>query len=360
MKPTIWIFSIEPLETRYTSQWYTHLLSMFTQQLGNKYNIIQIDGGQQNSTPTPGAFLNFSDTNYWKSSQLCEFLEHHNQGETSVNDHFLFTDAWNPTIIQLKYMSDLLKFNWTFHGLWHAGSYDPADFLGRLIGDELWVRSAERSMFSAYTHNYFATHFHLEMFADVLLNYQDDNTLNQLVSSKKLVQTGWPMEYMADLLAPYKNMEKKNIIVFPHRLAPEKQVDIFRDLEKSLPQYKFVVCQDAALSKDEYHKILGSAKLVFSANLQETLGISPYEGILLNAIPMVPNRLSYREMYDDIFKYPSYWTENFTEYQKHKSKVIDGIVDHIENYEHRLPILQNQTNTLTQHFFTATNLYRNF
>ena len=58
------------------------------------------------------------------------------------------------------------------------------------------------------------------------------------------------------------------------------------------------------MTKDEYHNILGEAKIVFSANLQETLGISAYEGALVGAIPMVPDRLSYTEMYDDDFKYP--------------------------------------------------------
>ena len=122
MKPTIWIFSLEPLDTRYTKEWHSHVPTLLKNIVGHKYNVVQIDGIQKNSQLTPGAFLNFSDTNYWKSSQLCNFLDHHNQGKTSSEDHFLFTDAWNPTVIQLKYMRDLLGFNWTLHGLWHAGN----------------------------------------------------------------------------------------------------------------------------------------------------------------------------------------------------------------------------------------------
>jgi hypothetical protein len=72
-----------------------------------------------------------------------------------------------------------------------------------------------------------------------------------------------------------------------------------------------VVCQDQQLSKDEYHTLLGQSKIVFSANLQETLGISCYEGTLVDAIPMVPDRLSYSELYHEGFKYPSEWTESF-------------------------------------------------
>ena len=40
----------------------------------------------------------------------------------------------------------------------------------------------------------------------------------------------------------YKGMDKRNLIVFPHRIAPEKQVDIFRDLAESMPEYEWVVC----------------------------------------------------------------------------------------------------------------------
>ena len=42
--------------------------------------------------------------------------------------------------------------------------------------------------------------------------------------------------------------------------------------------------------------MLGEAKLLFSANLQETLGISWYEGALVDVMIMVSDRLSYTEM----------------------------------------------------------------
>ena len=83
---------------------------------------------------TSGAFLNFSGTNYWKSEQLKTISKMIADGEVSDGDYFLYTDAWNPTVIQLKYMAELLGINIKIGGMWHARSYDP-DFLGRLIGD---------------------------------------------------------------------------------------------------------------------------------------------------------------------------------------------------------------------------------
>jgi glycosyltransferase involved in cell wall biosynthesis len=357
MKPTIWIFSLEPIETRYTAQWHEHLPKLITDNLGDKFNVVQIDGIQKNSTVTPGAFLNFSDTNYWKSSQLCSFLEHHNNGETSAEDHFIFADAWNPTILQIKYMSDLLKFNWTTHGLWHAGSYDPQDFLGRLIGDAPWVRHSEQAYFHAFDHNYFATQFHSTMFLNNLLDGNEDR--KRYFPTQKIIHTGWPMEYMSDVLEPYKNLKKRNLVLFPHRIAPEKQVEIFRDLAKELPEYEFVVCQDKTLTKHEYHTLLGEAKVIFSANLQETLGISCYEGALVGAIPMVPDRLSYTEMYDSWCKYPSLFTENWAEYIKYKKVMIKALREHMTNYEHRIELVKKQADRLTEQFFSANNLVKN-
>ena len=151
-------------------------------------------------------------------------------------------------------------------------------------------------------------------------------------------------------------MPKRDLILFPHRIAPEKQLDIFLDLKEHLPQYEFVVCQERSLTKNEYHNMLGEAKLVFSANLQETLGISWYEGALVDAIPMVPNRLSYSEMSMEDFKYPSEWTESFMSYRTHKSAIIDRVVHYMENYESYLPRLNKQVDKLTKHFFSCDNL----
>ena len=89
-------------------------------------------------------------------------------GKIQDGDYFLYTDAWNPTVLQLKYMAELLGVKIKIGGMWHAGSYDPADFLGRLIGDAPWCRFAEQSMFEAYDHNFMQHNFILIFFLRVL------------------------------------------------------------------------------------------------------------------------------------------------------------------------------------------------
>jgi hypothetical protein len=272
----IFLVDLEAVETRYTGEWKTHLPALLRKQ-GHD---VQIISGPEDipTATTPGAFLNFGGTNIYKASQVEQMGRLFCDGRIHPGDHFIFTDAWHPGIVNLKYMSELLQIPVTIHALWHAGSYDPQDFLGRLIGDAPWVRHSEQAFFEAIDHNYFATDFHIEIFLNNLLNVETRTGRIRYMPSGKIVRTGWPMEYMADTLLMYKDMPKRDLILFPHRIAPEKQVEIFRDLKEQLPQYEFIVCQDQQLSKREYHNLLGEAKLVFSANLQETLGISAFEG----------------------------------------------------------------------------------
>ncbi len=345
----IYLVDLEYVETRYTAQWKTE----FPQQLANEtgQDITVIEGPEDIAAcTTPGAFLNFAGTNIYKSEQVKLLAEYFNNNQITNGDHFVFADAWHPGILNLKYMLDLFQIDATIHGLWHAGSYDPQDFLGRLIGDEPWVRHTELALFHSIDKNYFASQFHIELFV---------NTFGKEVAIEdKIVRTGWPMEYMTNHIQ--HSTVKEDIILFPHRNAPEKQLNIFLDLEKALPQYKFINCNDYNLSKQDYNKLLEQSKMVFSANLQETLGISCYEILVAGGMPLVPNRLSYVEMYDDTFKYPTQFTLDWKGYQDNKEILLGKIRTLMDNFdtEEIQSVIKNNRKMLEEQYFTATNLYQ--
>ena len=131
---TIYIVDIEAVDSRYTKQWKEHLPDQIRKHTNSVVEVVS--GGNVPQTTTPGAFLNFGGTNVYKSKQLEIIGEKFCNGEIKDGDYFLYTDAWNPTVIQLKYMASLLNVDIKIGGMWHAGSYDPQDFLGRLIGDQ--------------------------------------------------------------------------------------------------------------------------------------------------------------------------------------------------------------------------------
>ena len=231
----IWIVDLEAVESRYTGQWKHHFPNLMRILAFGEYNVRVIEGPTDiPDATTPGAFLNFGGTNIYKSAQMVKIGRLFCNNEVKSGDHFIYTDAWNPSIIQLKYMSQLLNVPIKIHGLWHAGNYDPNDFLGRLIKDK-WVKTFETSLAQTIDYNWFASDDHLKMFRD---NFGYDNI--------ECFRTGWPMEYLSKMFTPKK---KEDIILFPHRIAPEKQPEIFRDLAESMPEYKFILFKIIILVK---------------------------------------------------------------------------------------------------------------
>ncbi|MGW5840010.1 hypothetical protein ACWFZ6_18565 [Methylorubrum extorquens] len=317
----IWLLHIESVETRYTGQWRRHLREQLEHAAADRdiaARVIDVDGDLPDQIPTKGAFLDFAATNIFKSTQVAELARRFRRGEVKPNDVLVFTDAWHPGVHQLRYMSALLPIPVCIVGLWHAGHYDPNDFLGRIGPQHVpWAKDMERALFKAYDVNAFATQAHIGLFCKGPGAAEDGG---------RVVKVGWPMEYLPRLLEPYKGMPKRNLVLFPHRVpAPEKQVEIFDDLAEAFPDWQFDACQRTPLSKDTYHRRLAEARVVFSCSLQETLGIGCYEGVLSGAVPVVPDRLSYTEMYPEEFRYPSEWTASWEDYLRHKPQLVDHL-----------------------------------
>jgi hypothetical protein len=385
----IFILPLEKVESRYTAQWYNaipkQIVNYHLNYLGDDaqprdpdcaiaqidtidstdaigdydsyLNIVNIGGELPKQTATPGAFLNFVSTNIWKSSQAVEWFKLIHMGKVPKKSKVLFTDAWNPVVIQTRYISDLMGLDLDIHAIWHAGCHDDWDFLGQNAKVKTWGMDFEKSLFQAIDKNYFASKFYLNMFAT---KFGIDKTSN------KLQQIGHPNIFLVDVFNQIKKepINKRPMkFLFPHRLAKEKQLNIFQDLAKVFSDYEFVVAQEQSLSKQQYHQHLAESRFVFSAALQETHGIAMTEAVLAGAIPLVPNRLSYSEMYLNLFKYASEWTENWESYLKFKPLLIQFIMELEHKIEKFPEIVINELEMNQQHlienYLDAPGLYHN-
>lgn len=282
----IYLIDLENNPTRYTAQWKTHLPKKLAE---SGIEVSVISGSEEPQTVSEGAFLNFASTNRYKSEQIIKVTELFESKKVKDKDIFLFADAWHPGILQVRYMIELLDIEAEIHSIWHAGSYDPWDFLGRKVNKQ-WSYPAEIAFFEACDINYFATEFHIKLFLESFKG----------VTESKIVRSGLPMEYMKDYCY---TLPKKDQIVFPHRMSVEKNVKLLKEVEKLLPQYKFIFCQEEGMTKDEYYKTLAESKVVWSGSYQETLGIGMMEGWLSECRMVVPECLSYAEMYGDELTY---------------------------------------------------------
>ena len=154
------------------------------------------------------------------------------EGKVKDGD-YSFTQMHGITVLQLKYMSELLNVKIKIGGMWHVCSYDPKT-LGRLIGDADWVRNTERAMFDVFDHNFFATEFHINMFTEVFKDTGKYLGLNP--TQKKNIQSRLVLwNIWNPTLSLYKNMDKKDVIFFPQNGSEKTIRYLFNDLKKQCP-----------------------------------------------------------------------------------------------------------------------------
>lgn len=308
------LLPIEPLEERYSADW----LEWWQDELYEDDYIITPK--PLTTTITQGSFLDVCGTNYYKAKQLANCCEMIHNKHIEDGDTFLLLDGWFPGVEMLAYMRDALGINFKITGCFHAGTYDPYDFLTKKNMGR-WGHDLENSWMKIYDRIFVATKFHKQLIAS-----------QRVVRPEQIKVTGFPIKEFPIL----PKRPKKNIVVFPHRLDSEKnplQFEAMKDaLSPLFPSWSFVKSKDLTLTKAEYYELLHDAKIAVSFADQETWGIAMQEAVLCGCYPIVPDRLSYREMYPDVFRYSS--TEHATLYVKNLIESMnDGHIDHAKHSE---------------------------
>jgi len=281
----LWLFPIEPLEERYSKQWY----EWWPRDLrSNGFDVEIVDGKRLCNCIKYGQFLDAIDTHYYKAHQLADWLRLLHEGAVTDGDIVLLLDGWNPQVEAIAYARDAIGLDIKVAACLHAGTWDPHDFLTqRGLGS--WAANIERGWFEVYDKIYVATKFH----ANLLIEHG--------CRLEKIAITGFPM--YADFVTSSRRLlmqSKKPIVVFPHRLSPEKQPQDFEKIRGVFESKygkiaEWIRTMDVCSSKEAYYDLLATAKVAVSTALQETWGIAMIESAVLGCYPILPDRLSYRE-----------------------------------------------------------------
>jgi len=274
---SIWHVPIEPIEDRYSAQW----MRWFKEEYSEDEFIWGTPLSEEVET---GSFLDVYSTHHYKATQVQQIAKLMRDGAIADGDVLVFHDMWFP-LEQIFYMLDATALDVKTVGILHAGSYDPNDFLHR-SGMSVWGQDVENGWFKRIDRVVVFSEYHKQL---VLQN-------RKLLASKVRVL---PFPYKLEELEQYRVTHKVHDVVFPHRLDPEKSPWLIEELRRR--GHSVVVTKEEAGSKGGYYQVLGSAKFVVSWNRQETFGIAMLEALYLGAHCLMPNRLSYPELYDKRF-----------------------------------------------------------
>ncbi len=278
----IWL-PLELLDKRYTKQtrdWYQR-------EFKNQFDLIKVEGDTLTSKIESGSFLDAYGTNYYKYTQLAKVSKMFRDNKIKNNDTFFIDDLWFPGIEGLRYMEKMGKeLNINIFGVMHAGSWTPSDDVATKLGTKDWCEQYEKSLFSLCDGVFVGSNFHKAVIDDKF------NTTN-------VHNTGLPF-YPSDVLkqVTIKPWNKRtDVVVFPHRIHPEKHPELFEQLKQKYPQWEFIRSMDYNFTKKEFYELLANSKVVVSFADQENFGFSTLEAATLGCALVLPNKVVYPEFY---------------------------------------------------------------
>jgi glycosyltransferase involved in cell wall biosynthesis len=276
---------IEPLDKRYTEQWYRWFPEAFRK---NKINFINVDGKKLTSRIEHGSVLDVYGTHYYKFSQLQKIMKMLRNGEIKDTDVLLFHDLWFPGIEALQYIRDMEGRKFQICGILHAGTWDKNDFTYR-SGMSLWAKHIETGWLKFFDKVFLGSDYHRKLISDAIPGV-----------NHKLFVTGLPFKYQEADYCYQGGREKEKIVVFNHRLDPEKQPELFdrlaRELSKEYPEWRFIKSINTTKNKKEYYTLMAKSSVCVSFALQETFGYSTLEALANHCFTVVPRTLSYATM----------------------------------------------------------------
>ncbi len=337
---------IEPFESRYSNQWRKWFSNFYDQA---KIEYYPIAGRLLTTEIQTGSFLDVHGTNYYKAGQLENLIAKLYSGIVEDGDWFFFHDLWFPGIEMLAYIRDATGIKFKIAGCLHAGGWDPHDYIFRTMR-RMWTLPLEEMIFGIADKIFVATSFHKNLIMDHFTKKAAHLQHFAEEVGHKLHVTGFPI-YPGDFIsikrAPaqfvygYANANHslyrkgKPLIVFPHRLDPEKNPQLFDELStrRELAGFDFLKTKEVCRTKSEYYKLLQQADYAVSFADQETWGIAMQEAAFCGAISFVPARLSYREMYSPALQYKS------------MDELVSALVACEENDEVRQLIVNEQERT---------------
>jgi glycosyltransferase involved in cell wall biosynthesis len=295
MKKNLWYLPLEYLDKRYTQLMDKQLDAAF-EEVGIDSVIKVVGEDLTKGVIQTGAFLDSDGTNFFKFSQLQKICQAFQQGKVKNRDVFFVSDLWFPGLIAIPYMAMFHNIDISICGIFHAGSWTTTDYVAQLKN---WAHYVEMGWFKMVDAIFVGSEFHK---SEILrCNVSDE--------PNKIFVTGLPFD-TKDIVNEHRIelcKHKEDIVVFNSRLDDEKHPEDFDYVADIIsmrsPNVQFLKTMTMDLSKDEYFDLLAKSKVVFSAADQENFGYGVLEGIALGNAIVVPDRLSYCEMYPKCFRY---------------------------------------------------------
>lgn len=301
----VYYLPLEPLEERYTEQMYRWIVAAFEKR---ELDYFIIPGQPLSKTTEGHQFLNWPSRVHYAATQMQQVAERFSRGKVADGDVFFIPDLWHPGVEFIGYMAELSGIKVRLFGIQHAGPFDITDQTNQLLS---WGKYLEACWYDLFEGVFFGSQYLVDLVVQGLRSeglYTGQGEKFHVTgqvwdASDCREQTNW------DVALKYP------VVIWPHRLAPEKNPrDFYRLAEALAPEFPEVewwitssrlkqqfippseMVKFKAVSKPDYYGILAKAQVMVSTAFQENYGYTIREATALDTPILCPDRACYPEM----------------------------------------------------------------
>jgi len=309
---------IEPLEERYTAQWYKYFPIAFAKA---RYDVVTIDGTTLTDFVDTGTFLPMNSTVHYKNSQMQEISKLFQDKKINNGDTFFIADLEFWGIEAIRLMAQMNNIEVNIYAFLHAASYTKEDafevaqkyqkytelgwvmmcdgvFVGSQYHKDAFME--RRAMYAPLDYNEMNSKIHVTgnpIFSDEFLDHGNKKK-NQIIISNRF---DWEKRPNMSLNFAYILKKKHpdwNIVVTTSRPTFSSNKQWLMDYARNLEKDGIIEIHDG-LSKQEYYKMLSESKVMLTNSIEENFGYCIVEAIAYNTYPLAKNELSHPELLND-------------------------------------------------------------
>lgn len=317
----IYYLPIEPLDERYTEQWYRWFPAEFIRQ-GLPYRVVDGEPLLADEIRV-GTFLDINSTLHYKAEQLKQVALLFHLQQVKDGDVFLVADAEFWGIEAIRYLATLNRLQVRMVGFVHAGSYTAEDFMEPCVNFARYYEHAWGQVFDTLC---VGSEYHRQALVT-----------KRGVPEAKILVTGNPYDIQETraLVGPLRaSRDAPDItpqnhrpmrVIHSNRPDPEKRpeltLDLFEHLKPKHPSWELMVTtsrqtwgagvlraralamQDRGvltiregISKRAYLRLLADSRVMTGNTIEENFGYCVLEALAMDTVPVIPDAFSHPEL----------------------------------------------------------------
>ena len=305
---TLYYLPIQPLEERYTEQWYRWFPQAFDRR-DIEWKMVDGEALIEDEIKT-GTFLDINSSAHWMATQNAAVAKLFCQGAVKNGDIFFVADVEHFGIENIRYLATLNDIDIRIVGFVHAGSYTKGDFFEKCSPFAFQYENGWSRVFDILC---VGSEYHRHAYCH-----------SRGGDWQKVRVTGNP--YYLSELPEGREWDTRNFhVVHTNRPDPEKNpneaLDALALLKQRNPDWNMAVTTGRrewgsgalrqralrmertgvftiyeGITKDNYLRLLGDSKVMTGNSPEENFGYCILEAMGMGAQPVIPKHCSHPEL----------------------------------------------------------------